>query len=153
MNTYSQRLARIEGCGSIWGTGAAGTATLTVTSAIAPGMGANALGTLRVVEHALDIEDDVALEIDVDTEGNSDCLQYSVNYSDQIDLSKMMLQVNDLTKLNKEKKYTIATLYGGIKDGELFKSTNLPAGWDVRYYASSHELKCVPVKGSKIVIR
>ena len=155
MNTYSQRLARIEGSGSIWGTGAAGTATLTVTSAIAPGMGENSLGTLRVVEHALDIEDDVALEIDVDAEGNSDCLLYSVNSHDQIDLSKMTLQVNDTSKLdaNREKKYTIATLYGGIKDDALFKSTNLPAGWAVRYYASSQELKIVPVKGSKIVIR
>ena len=152
MNTYSQTLARIEGSGSIWGTGT-NTAILAVTSAIAPGMGANLIGTLRVVEHALDLADDVALEIDVDTEGNSDCLLYGVNYSDQIDLSKMTLQINDLSKLNRTKKYTIATLYGGIKDGALFKSTNLPVGWSVRYSDSSHELKIIPVKGTKIVVQ
>ena len=152
MNTYSQTFARIEGSGSIWGTGTE-TAILTVTSAIAPGMGADSLGTLRVVDHALNIADDVALEIDVDTEGNSDCLLYGVNYSEQIDLSKMTLQVNDTTKLNGEKKYTIAKRNGGIKDAALFKSTNLPGNWVVRYYSASHELKLVYEKGTKIIFR
>ena len=151
MNTYSQTLARIEGSGSIWGTSSS--AVLAVTSAIAPGMGADSLGTLRVVDHALDIADDVALEIDVDTEGNSDCLLYGVNYQEPIDLSRMTLQVNDLSKLNRSKKYTIATLTGGIENGALFKSTNLPAGWDVRYSASTHELKIVPVKGTRFIVR
>ena len=98
-----------------------------------------------------DIADDVALEIDLDENGNSDCLDYPV----EIDLSKMTLQVNDTTKLNKEKKYTIAKLNGGIKDNKLFKSTNLPANsnWKVCYYASTHELKIVDMKGTMIVIR
>ena len=65
----------------------------------------------------------------------------------------MTLQVNDATKLNKAHKYTIATLNGGIKDGALFKSTNLPVGWSVRYSDSSHELKIIPVKGTKIVVQ
>ena len=153
MNTYSQRLARIEGSGSIWGTGAAGTATLTVTSAIAPGMGENSIGTLRVVEHALDIEDEVALEIDVDAEGHSDCLLYSVNSHDPLDLSKMTLKINDLTKLNANKKYVIATADGGVVNGKLFKSTNLPATWGVRYVASSHEVQLFPIRGTKLFFR
>jgi hypothetical protein len=156
MNGYSQTLARIEGSGSIYGTSSS--AVLTVTSAIAPGMGADSLGTLTVMDHALNLADDVALEIDVDAEGNSDCLLYGKNYSEQIDLSKMTLQVNDLSKLNRNKKYTIATLSGDTTTdangkAKLFKSTNLPADWAVRYYASSHELKIVPVNGFTLVFR
>ena len=43
------------------------------------------------------------------------------------------------------------TVGDGVKDGALFKSTNLPSDWTVRYYASSHELKIVPQRG--LVIR
>ena len=150
---YCQTLARIEGSGSIYGTSSS--AVLTVTSAIAPGMGADSLGTLTVMDHALNLADDVVLEIDVDAAGNSDCLQYGVNYAEQIDLSKMTLQVNDLTKLNSDYRYTIAKINGGIKDGALFKSTNLPpdSNWMVRYHSSTHELKLVYEKGTKIIIR
>ena len=150
---YCQTLARIEGSGSIHGTSSS--AVLTVTSAIAPGMGADSLGTLTVMDHALNLADDVALEIDVDAAGNSDCLQYGVNYAEQIDLSKMTLQVNDLTKLNSDYRYTIAKLKGGIKDGALFKSTNLPpdSNWMLHYYSATHELKLVYEKGTKIIIR
>jgi hypothetical protein len=150
-DTYCQTIARLEGSGSVHGTSSI--AILTVTEAIAPGMGADLLGTLRVVDHALDIADDVALEIDVDASGNSDCLEYSVRHSEAIDLSKMTLQVNDTTKLNRKKKYKIATLNGGIENGALFKSTNLPADWAVRYYASEHELKIVPMNGTYLIIR
>ena len=108
-------------------------------------MGADSLGTLTTTA-AIDIADDVALEIDVDSAGNSDRL----NYPATIDLSKMTLHVNDLTKLNKAMKYTIATLPGGIANGALFKSTNLRHGWDVRFDATSHELRIVPVKGTFI---
>ena len=138
MNTHSQTFARLEGSGRFQEMSS--NAVLTVTEAIAPGMGTNSLGTLSFSDYGATIADDVALEIDVDENGNSDCL----NYPAQIDLSKMTLKVNDLTKLNMTKKYTIATLYGGIKDGALFKSTNLPSDWMVRYYESSHELKIVP---------
>jgi len=140
MNTYSQTFARIEGSGRF--RGISSTAVLSVTSAIAPGMGADSLGTLTT-SAAIDIADNVALEIDVDSAGNSDRL----NYPATIDLSKMTLHVNDTTKLNKAMKYTIATLPGGIANGALFKSTNLPSDWAVRYYASTHELKIVPQKG------
>ena len=68
------------------------------------------------------------------------------------DLSKMTLQVNDLTKLNRENRYTIATLSGGIANGALFKSTNLPAGWKVRYYPKSHELQIVPERGTRFIL-
>ena len=150
-SNYCQTFARIEGGGSIHGTSSS--AVLTVTEAIAPGMGANSIGTLRVVHHALDIADDVALEIDVDTEGNSDCLLYSVNSHDPLDLSKMTLTINDLTTLNADKKYVIAKAEGGIVNGALFKSTNLPATWGVRYVSSSHEVQLFPIKGAKIIFR
>ena len=146
MNTRSQTFARLEGSGLFGGMSAS--EVLTVTEAIAPGMGTNSLGTLTF-DAAVAIANDVALEIDVDENGNSDCL----NYPAEIDLSQMTLQVNDLSKLNKTKKYTIATLNGGIKDNALFKSTNLPTDWAVRYSAFSHELKLVPVKGTYFVVR
>ena len=137
MNSRSQTFARLEGSGLFGGMSAS--EVLTVTEAIVPGMGTNSLGTLTF-DAAAAIANDVALEVDVDENGNSD----SLNYPAQIDLSQMTLQVNDTTKLNRAKKYTIATLPGGIANGALFKSTNLPSDWDVCYYASSHELKIVP---------
>ena len=112
-------------------------------------MGANSPGTLSFSSYGATIADDVALEIDLDENGNSDCLDYPA----QIDLSSMTLKVNDLSKLNRTKRYKIATLSGGIKDGALFKSTNLPADCGVRYYSSSHELKIVPDKGMRLVVR
>ncbi|MBR2839570.1 MAG: hypothetical protein IKE55_12345 [Kiritimatiellae bacterium] len=147
MNRQSQTFARLEGSGRFQEM--SDSAVLTVTEAIAPGMGTNSLGTLSFSDYGATIEDDVALEIDLDENGNSDCLDYPA----QIDLSSMTLKVNDLSKLNRTKRYKIATLSGGIKDGALFKSTNLPADWGVRYYSSSHELKIVPDKGMRLVVR
>ena len=147
MNTFSQTFARLEGSGMFQEMSAS--AVLTVTEAIAPGMGTNSLGTLSFSDYGATIANDVALEIDVDENGNSDCL----NYPAQINLSQMTLQVNDTTKLNTENRYTIATLPGGIANNALFKSTNLPSNWEVRYNASSHELKIVPVNGFTLVFR
>ena len=115
-------------------------------------MGADSLGTLTLdggINIGTNENETVALEIDVALDGSSDCLSYPA----EIDLSKMTLRINDTSKLNENERYTIATLNGGIKDGKLFKSTNLPDGWEVRYSASSHELKCVPLKGTLLFIR
>ena len=159
MNTYQQTFARIEGSGSFVGVNPSQTSPLlTVTSAIAPGMGADSLGTLTISGGGINIgtndNETVALEIDIDAAGNSDCLSYPA----QLDLSKMTLQVNDISKLNREKKYVIANLPNGVVTeangaAKMFRSTNLPLGWEVRYYASSHELKIIPVKGTKLVVR
>ena len=146
MNTYSQSLARLEGSGSF--KEISSTAVLSVTKAIAPGMGTNTLGTLTV-SGQITMADDVALEIDLDELGNSDCL----NYQGIADLSKMTLQVNDITKLGKNKKYKIATFQGGLANGEPFQSTNLPPGWGTRYYAASNELKIVPINGTTLIVR
>ena len=148
LNTFSQTFARIEGSGRFGGFSSS--SVLSVTSAIAPGMSADSLGTLTIADGGtINIADNTALEIDVNELGDSDCF----NCPPQLDLSKMTLQVNDTSKLNRAKKYTIAALNGGIKDGALFRSTNLPLGWEVRYYASTHELKLIPVKGAKLVVR
>ena len=152
MNTYSQTFARIEGSGRFTEVVKDGTTRLlTVTTAIAPGMGADSLGTLTISGGGINIgtneNETVALEIDVDAAGNSDCLSYPA----ELDLSKMTLQVNDTSKLNSEKRYTIATLPQGCT-GE-FRSTNLVGDWAVRYYPASHELKLVCVKGTKVIIR
>ncbi len=47
----------------------------------------------------------------------------------------------------------IATLSGGIVNNALFKSTNLPATWDVSYNPISHELQIFAVKGTRIIFR
>lgn len=147
MNGQSQTFARLEGSGTFKEMSAS--AVLTVTKAIAPGMGADSLGTLSFSNYGATIANDVALEIDVDENGNSDCL----NYPAEIDLSQMTLQVNDTTKLNKEMKYTIATLPGGIANNALFKFTNLPSDWEVRYHAASHELRVVPQRGFVLSVK
>ena len=146
MNGAYHEFSRIEGSGEYAGMVSR---NITVKEAIAPGMGADALGTLTISGGACSINDGVTLEIDVDAAGNSDCLSYPA----QLDLSKMSLKVNDLSKLNRECLYTIATLPNGVANGALFRSTNLPSEWKVRYFAASHELRIVPVKGTTIVIR
>ena len=148
MNQQSQTLARIEGSGTIGEVIKSGTKLLTVTSAIAPGMGTNTVGTLTISGGEINIANDVALEIDVDTEGHSDCF----SYPGDLDVANMTLHVNDLSKLDKNYKYVIASNLTGVT-GELFKSTNLPAHWTTRYYAASHELKLVPINGTVLVVR
>lgn len=129
-NLSYHTFARIEGSGSFTQNT---DRNLTVWQAIAPGMGTNALGTLTVSGGPINIADGVALEIDVDAAGNSDCF----NYSGELDLSALTLHVNDLAKLNSEKKYVIASLTGATGD---FASSNLPKGWLVRYDSAQHKL-------------
>ena len=147
-NTYALTLARIEGSGTFTQVLNSGTKLLTVTSAIAPGMGTNTVGTLTISGGPINIANDVALEIDLDAEGNSDCL----SYPGDLDVANMALHVNDISKLNKNCKYVIASNLTGVT-GELFKTTNLPAHWTTRYYAASHELKLVPINGTVLVVR
>ena len=132
MNTFAQTLARIEGSGIIGEVVKNGTKLLTVTSAIAPGMGADSLGTLTVSGGAINFapaeNEKIALEIDVDEEGQSDCLSYPAN----LDLSQMTLHVNDTSKLRKDYKYTIATVKSGYFISDDFASTNLPEGWTAK---------------------
>ena len=143
-NTSYHKFARIEGCGSFTQNT---DFNFTVWQAIAPGVGTNTLGTLTVSGGPVKIEDGVVLEIDLDAEGHSDCFKCS----GELDLPKMTLQVNDITKLGKNKKYVIGSDLTGVT-GE-FKSTNLPPGWGVRYYADSHELKIVPLNGTTLTVR
>ena len=146
-NTYPLTLARIEGSGTFKQVLNNGTQLLTVTSAIAPGMGTNTVGTLTVSDGPINIEDGVVLEIDLDAEGHSDCL----NYAADIDLSKMSLQVNDVTKLNREKKYVIASNLMGVTGD--FATSNLPNGWLVRFDPAQHELVLAFQRGTVIEIR
>ena len=129
MNTYAQTLARIEGSGTFSELNRPGS-QLSVTSAIAPGMGAEELGTLTISGGAINIADGTALEIDVDAQGNSDCLSYPAD----LDLSKMALHVNDGTKLNKDYTYTIAHLgTGAILTTPFASVAGLPETWHVKY--------------------
>lgn len=137
MNTYRQTFARIEGSGSFVGVIKDGTQRLlSVTSAIAPGMGADAPGTLTISGGEINIANGTALEIDVDEEGQSDCFSYPAD----LDLSQMTLRVNDLSKLAKDCKYTIAEVSQGMSISGSFASTNLPEGWIVKYNALTREL-------------
>ena len=131
LNTYAQTLARIEGSGTFGELNRTGS-QLTVTSAIAPGMGAEELGTLTVSGGAISFapaeNGTIALEIDVDEEGQSDCFSYPAD----LDLSQMTLRVNDLSKLAKDCKYTIAEVSQGMSISGSFDSTNLPEGWTAK---------------------
>ena len=146
-NTYPLTLARIEGSGTFKQVLNNGTKLLTVTSAIAPGMGTNTVGTLTVSDGPINIADGVALEIDVDAGGNSDCFSCPC----ELDLSKMSLRVNDLANLNTEKKYVIASnLMDATGD---FASSNLPNGWFTRYDAAQHKLILYFQRGTVIMMR
>ena len=142
-NTSYHTFARIEGSGSFTQNY---DHNLTVWQAIAPGMGTNTLGTLTVSGGPINIADGVALEIDVDAAGNSDCF----NYSGDLDLSALTLHVNDLAKLNSEKKYVIASLTGATGD---FASSNLPKGWLVRYDSAQNTLILYFQRGTVIMMR
>ena len=137
MNTYAQTLARIEGGGTFDEVINNGTKLLSVTSAIAPGMGADAPGTLTI-SGGINITNGTALEIDVDAAGNSDCL----NYADSLDLSNLRLVINDGTKLNKNYPYTIATVAQGMSVENQFASVSgLPETWHVHYGTDSVTLR------------
>ena len=143
-NTSYHTFARIEGSGSFTQNT---DRNLTVWQAIAPGMGTNTLGTLTVSGGPINIADGVALEIDVDAAGNSDCFSCPC----ELDLSKMSLRVNDLAKLNTEKKYVIASnLMDATGD---FASSNLPNGWLTRYDAAQHKLILYFQRGTVIMVR
>ena len=143
MNTYAHSLARIEGSGTFREVNPTTTSPLlTVTEAIAPGMGADSLGTLTISGGAINIgtneTETVALEIDVDAAGNSDCFSYPAD----LDLSKLTLVVNDGTKLNKDHTYTIVSATNGAKVSNSFASvTGLPETWHVKYGATTVQLR------------
>ena len=143
-NTSYHTFARIEGSGSFTQNY---DRNFSVWQAIAPGMGTNSLGTLTISGGPMNIADGVALEIDVDAAGNSDCF----SYPDELDLSKMSLRVNDLAKLNQEKKYVIASNLTGVTGD--FATSNLPNGWMVTYDAAQHTLVLSFKRGTVIVIR
>ncbi len=140
MNTFAQTLARIEGSGTFGEVVRNGTKLLTVTSAIAPGMGADAPGTLTISGGEINIEDGAALEIDVLPDGSCDCLSYPGN----LDLSKMTLKINDGTKLHRDHTYTIATAPEGMSLHGTFASvTGLPETWRVVYSGNSVSLRYI----------
>ena len=148
-NQHSQTLARIEGSGTFGQVIYNGTKLLTVTSAIAPGMSTNDIGTLTVSGGGINILDSTALEIDVDAEGNSDCL----SYPDDLDLSGLTLYVNDVSKLDRRYRYTIINMgQSAILSGS-FRATNLPSDWICRYYKATRELKLIPSNGTVIVFK
>ena len=147
LNNCSQSLARIEGSGTFAGVNpTTSSPLLSVTSAIAPGMGADSLGTLTL-DGGINIADDTVLEIDVALDGSCDCLSYPA----ELDLSKMTLQVNDLAKLNNEKKYVIARLPNGW-NGE-FKSTNLDDNWRVKFRTGANQIEVVHNVGFMLIVK
>ena len=137
-NTYALTLARIEGSGKFCQLLNNGAKLLTVTSAIAPGMGADSPGTLTLEGGGINIADNTALEIDVDEEGNSDCL----SYPDSLDLSKLRLVINDGSKLEKNHTYTLATVAQGMSiENEFASVSGLPETWHVHYGTDRVELR------------
>ena len=136
LNNHSQSISRIEGSGSFAGVQNGGTKFLSVTSAIAPGMGADAPGTITI-DGPINIADGTALEIDVASDGTGDCL----SYPDNLDLSKLRLVVNDGTKLNKNHTYAIVSVAQGMSVQNQFASEEgLPRTWNVKYRADCVEL-------------
>lgn len=133
-NTYPQTLARIEGGGTFGEVFRNGTTLLSVTSAIAPGMGADEVGTLTVSGGGIDIASGTALEIDIGENGACD----KFSYPSGLALSSLRLVVNDASKLDKNYRYEIVSAPQGCI--EEFASTNLPDTWHVKYGGTKVEL-------------
>ena len=122
---------------------------LTLTDAFAPGYGTNTIGTLTVAAAIGEIKDGAELQIDLDAEGHSDCLSYAA----ALDLSKLRLVVNDLTKLNQDCKYVIATNLTSCAND--FASSNLPQGWYVKQTTSGGKVSLTLAfqKGTMVIFR
>ena len=122
---------------------------LTLTDAFAPGYGTNTIGTLTVAAALGEVRDGAELQIDLDAEGHSDCLSYAA----ALDLSKLRLVVNDLTKLNQDRKYVIATNLTSCAND--FASSNLPQGWYVKQATSGGKVSLTLAfqKGTMVIFR
>ena len=141
---HRQTFASLGGTGRV-----TNPAALTVTDALAPGYGTNTIGTLTITGALAEVKDGAELQIDLDAEGHSDCLSYAA----ALDLSKLRLVVNDLTKLNQDRKYAIATNLTSCTGN--FASTNLPEGWYVKQATSDGKVSLTLAfrKGTVIVVR
>ena len=143
-NGMIQKFSTLGGTGSV-----TNPSKLTLTDAFAPGYGTNTIGTLTVAAALGEVRDGVELQIDLDAEGHSDCLSYAA----ALDLSKLRLVVNDLTKLNPDCKYVIATNLTSCAND--FASSNLPNGWYVKPVTSGGKvsLKLAFAKGTMVIVR
>jgi len=150
MNTRSQTLARMEGGGRFSNVVSSGTKLLTVTSAIAPGMGADSPGTLTVAGGEINIADNTALEIDVLSDGSADCLSYPGN----LDLASMRLVINDGSKLDKNHTYTIVQLgEGALLHGAFASVTGLPDTWRVKYDTANRTVQLRYISPFRFLVR
>ena len=143
-NTMCQTFASLGGTGNV-----TSPSKLTLTDAFAPGYGTNTIGTLTVAAALGEVKDGAELQIDLDAEGHSDCLSYAA----ALDLSKLRLVVNDLEKLNQDRKYVIATNLTSCAND--FASSNLPQGWYLKRTTSGGKvsLTLAFAKGTTILFR
>lgn len=142
-NTMLQTLSTLGGTGRV-----TNPSTLTLTDALAPGYGTNTIGTLTLAGALGEVKDGAELQIDLDAEGNSDCL----SYAGALDLSKLNLVVNDVEKLNNDCKYLIAS--ANSCSGS-FAGTNLPEGWTIKTVSSdgATTLTLLFKKGTTLIVR
>ena len=143
-NSMCQTFASLGGTGNV-----TSPSKLTLTDAFAPGYGTNEIGTLTVAGALGEVRDGAELQIDLDAEGHSDCLSYAA----ALDLSKLRLVVNDLEKLNQDRKYVIATNLTSCANE--FASSNLPQGWYLKRTTSGGKvsLTLVFAKGTTVLFR
>ena len=143
-NGMIQKFSTLGGTGNV-----TNPSKLTLTDAFAPGYGTNTIGTLTIAAALGEVRDGAELQIDLDAEGHSDCLSYAA----ALDLSKLRLVVNDLEKLNQDRKYVIATNLTSCAND--FASSNLPQGWYVKQAMSGGKISLALAfqKGTIVVFR
>lgn len=133
----TQALSQVSGSGTI------SSGALAVTGNIAPG-GTNAIGTLTLASATLNSG---TLLVDVDSEGQSDCLAVQGN----IDLSKLTLQIANAGQLSKSKAYTILTCTG-TRSGSL-TAVNLPSSHWHLAYRSNGTVQLIFVDGTLLRVK
>ncbi len=133
----TQSLAGLSGLGAV------SNGTLTVNGTIAPG-GLGTLGTLGLPSVSTTFSG--TLHIDVSDDGTCDVLAVGGS----VNLSGLVLSVDNPGQLNKTKAYTIVTCTG-TRTGT-FRSKNLPSGWIV-LYETNGIVRIVYVGGTLIRIR
>ncbi len=139
LNTYTQKLARVEGGGAVKTCNG-----LTVDGAVAPGLGADAPGNLKFQDRC--IFDDCLLEIDPGDK---------LTVCDGQDIGELSLHVNDLSALDKETVYTVLDVASNGDFTGQFKSDNVQScsAWQIWYDHVKHRVFLKYARGTQIIFR
>jgi len=137
LGSNTQTLAGLSGSGTVQN------GTLTVTGTVMPG-GEDAIGTLGI---AANVTLSGTLVVDVDEDGNSDCLAIDGN----VNMTGLALVIADTERLNRQKQYVLMT-HTGTRTGVVASVTASDSRWKV-IYAADGTVRLIFVNGTVLWMR